>query len=203
MFTFLPIKALRKTDLKSTDQTIVEDIRKGGDEGLIEIYKLYRSEFFSWSQRQFNLEEAAIADLFQDTIISLRKNIVKGKLTHLSGSLKTYLFAIGKHLALSRLRRESKTVYNEDLLNLQLSEDYITDAPLKDQEKKNYISQILKELGEPCYSILRLYYYDNFSMESIANHLAYKNENVVKSQKLRCLKTLKERVSDYKVNFED
>ena len=203
MFTFQHIKALRKTDLKWTDQTIVEDIRKGGDEGLVEIYKLYRSEFFFWSQRQFNLDPAAGADLFQDTIISLRKNIVKGKLTHLSSSLKTYLFAIGKHLALSRLRRESKTVLDDDLLKLQLSEDYITDAPLKSQEKKNYVSQILKELGEPCYSILQLYYYKNFSMESIAAHLDYKNENVVKSQKLRCIKTLKERISGHKVNFED
>ncbi|MDN5210826.1 sigma-70 family RNA polymerase sigma factor [Fulvivirgaceae bacterium BMA12] len=189
--------------MKSTDQTIVEDIRQGGNEGLIEIYKLYRSEFFSWSQRQFSLDDAASADLFQDTIISLRKNIVKGKLTHLSSSLKTYLFAIGKHLALSRLRRDSKTVLSDDLLKLQLSEDFITDAPLKNREKKKYISQILQELGEPCYSILRLYYYENFSMESIARYLDYKNENVVKSQKLRCIKTLKERVSDHKVNFED
>ena len=189
--------------MKSTDKTIVEDIRKGGDEGLIKLYKLYRSEFFSWSQRQFNLDKEASADLFQDTIISLRKNIVKGKLTNLSGSLKTYLFAIGKHKALSSLRREGRTVLNEDLLNLQLSEDFITDAPLRNQEKKNYISQVLRELGEPCYSILRLYYYDNFSMESIANHLNYKNEKVVKSQKLRCIKALKERISDYKINFED
>lgn len=203
MFTSQHIKALRKTDLKSTDQKIVEDIRKGGDEGLIEIYKLYRSEFFTWSQKQFNLDETASADLFQDTIINLRKNIVRGKLTHLSSSLKTYVFAIGKNLALSHLRRDSKTVLNDDLLKLQLSEDYITDAPLKNQEKKNYISQILKGLGEPCYSILQMYYYKNFSMESIAIHLDYKNENVVKSQKLRCIKTLKERVSGHKVNFED
>ena len=189
--------------MRSTDKTIVENIRNGGDEGLIEIYKLYRSEFFSWSHRQFKLDEAASADLFQDSIIILRRNIVKGKLTSLTGSLKTYLFAIGKHQALSLLRREGKTVLNNDLVTLRLSEDFITDAPLKNQEKKNYINHMLKGLGEPCYSILRMYYYDNFSMESIASHLNYKNEKVAKSQKLRCIKTLKGRISAYKVNFED
>ena len=49
-------------------------------------------------------------------------------------------------------------------------------------------------MGEPCRSILKLFYFDRFAMDAIAARLGYKNEHVVKSQKLRCFNTLKKMV---------
>ena len=47
-------------------------------------------------------------------------------------------------------------------------------------------------MEEPCKSILKYYYYENFSMNKIAEAMKYKNANTVKSQKLRCMKYLEE-----------
>ncbi len=58
-------------------------------------------------------------------------------------------------------------------------------------EKNQFVTAHLEKLGEPCHSILKLFYYDSFSMESIAVKLDYKNTDVVKSQKLRCIKELR------------
>ena len=189
--------------MRLTDQAILEDIRNGGDEGLIQLYQSYRSEFFGWAMRHFDLDQEACADLFQDCIINLRKNIVKGKLTHLSSTLKTYLFAIGKNMARTHLKKEMRVVKDDELMQFQISEDYITDQPLLNYDKRKFVSDHLKALGEPCFTLLRLFYYDGFSMDSIAQRLKYKNENVAKSQKLRCINALKKRMTDQQMNVQE
>jgi len=44
-----------------------------------------------------------------------------------------------------------------------------------------------------------LSFYKNFSMESIANEMNFKNEHVAKKKKHLCLKKLKELVDKYKI----
>ena len=177
--------------MNQADALLFQSILKGQEEGLVELYRLHRTEFIKWAWQQFKLDEHDAADVFQDTIISLRSNIVKGKLTELSSTLKTYLFGIGKNIALGRLRQNGKWYKNPELMEVQEEKSSIT-TKIEESDRTNIVSGLLENIGEPCLSILRLYYYQNYSMEAIANTLDYKNENVVKSQKLRCLKKLKE-----------
>jgi RNA polymerase sigma-70 factor (ECF subfamily) len=130
--------------LRLTDQNIIEDIRNGGEVGLIQIYKQYRSEFLSWSNRNFNIGDEASADLFQDTIINLRKNIVKGNLTNLTSSLKTYLFAIGKNLALTRLKKDSRMIVDENFMSFQVSGELSTDTVLEVNDNSTTIRELMK-----------------------------------------------------------
>ncbi len=180
--------------MAADDQKIIQSIKNGEEEGLVALYELHRLEFLGWAWQHFKMESEDAADVFQDTIITLRRNIVSGKLTQLTSSLKTYLFAIGKNTALSRLKKNKKWYTNPELLNTQEDNKLsITDA-IELNERQLWVKDLLAKLGEPCLSILRLYYYRSYSMEAIAHELGYKNENVVKSQKLRCIKTLKEQV---------
>ena len=59
-------------------------------------------------------------------------------------------------------------------------------------EAKEYIDQKMKELGEPCYSLLKLFYYNGYSFEAIAREIRSKNANVVKSTKIKMYCLLKE-----------
>ncbi len=61
-------------------------------------------------------------------------------------------------------------------------------------EKLNHdklmIEKVIKELPEIDQKILKMYYFDNFNLETIAKELGYKNANVVKSKKSACLKKM-------------
>jgi len=52
----------------------------------------------------------------------------------------------------------------------------------------------MNALGSKCKDIITLFYLRGFNIEEITEYLGYSSKDVVKSQKSRCLKTLKERI---------
>ncbi|MEO1031030.1 MAG: hypothetical protein AAFX55_06480, partial [Bacteroidota bacterium] len=54
-----------------------------------------------------------------------------------------------------------------------------------------YIVKALKELGEPCKSLLEASIYLQMSMKDIAEKYNYKNERSARQQKFRCLERLR------------
>ncbi|MEM9857840.1 MAG: sigma-70 family RNA polymerase sigma factor [Bacteroidota bacterium] len=180
---------------KSKEQELFSALQAGQKDAILTLYRGHKRDFIKWCKRSFNLEEEDAADLYQDTVIIFYNNLRNGKLTDLTSSLKTYLFAIGKHLALKMIERKSKMVVSEDMYDPSLS--YIPVDLFEEADKKKVIAKILNQMGEPCKSILTLFYFHGFSMDVIARRLNYKNEHVVKSQKLRCFKTLKEKATKF------
>lgn len=55
----------------------------------------------------------------------------------------------------------------------------------------------LEMLGDPCRSLLHLYYYQNLNMEDITTLLGYKNTDTTKNQKYKCLKRLQNLYSEH------
>jgi len=165
---------------------------KGGDMGLLdEIYVENRGAFLNWIKQKFNLKEEDAADIYQDTLIAFYENIRQGKLKHLSVNMQTYLFSIGKNLALKRHRSMRIIKKHENALIAeaeQVEDPFSEDGAERTQEVKS----AFEKMDEPCHSILKQYYYYRKSMAEIAEVLDYKNADTVKSQKSRCMKHLKE-----------
>lgn len=182
------------------DQEIVERIKAGDDQAVISLYDNYRKEFLYWGYNNYSLSEDEGADVFQDTIIIFYNNVRKGKLEELSSSLKTYLFGIGKNLALKKIGRSSRMVVSNEMV--QLNPDLDDKDPFEATERQKIVAEVMDEMGDPCKSILRMFYFDRFTMDAIASRLGYKNEHVVKSQKLRCFNQLKKMISE-RFNIED
>lgn len=63
-----------------------------------------------------------------------------------------------------------------------------------DSEKKAYtqeqISNAIEKLPDDCQQVLKLYYFKEFDMESVAREMDYKNANTAKSKKSLCMKKL-------------
>lgn len=49
---------------------------------------------------------------------------------------------------------------------------------------------------EPCGSIIRLFYYEELSMDEIAEEIGYKNATTAKAKKSQCMTDLIKRVTD-------
>ncbi len=62
-------------------------------------------------------------------------------------------------------------------------------------EEKEELFKILEvamhELGEPCRTVLDMYYYKNYGIDQIAEALNYKGNDSAKTQKYKCLTRLK------------
>lgn len=169
----------------------IEAIRSGDNTYITTIYRDYRQPFISWIKNEFNCSEDDAIEFFQTAVVILYDNIISGKLTELNSNIKTYLFSIGKNKAHEWLRHKQKQSSSVDDLLIQYIHD---DAPDTDEaefaDNLRKVETGMNALGEPCRTLLQLFYYYKASMREICEKLEYKNEDTAKNQKYKCLKRL-------------
>jgi RNA polymerase sigma factor (sigma-70 family) len=169
----------------------IDLIRSGDTSYLTTIYRDYRQPFIQWIKSEFHCSDDDAIEFFQTSVVILYDNIVSGKLTELNSNLKTYLFGIGKNKAHEWLRHRQKQGNSVDDLLIQYIHE---DAPDTDEaefaDNLRKVETGMNALGEPCRTLLQLFYYYKASMREICEKLEYKNEDTAKNQKYKCLKRL-------------
>ena len=69
-----------------------------------------------------------------------------------------------------------------------------------DEEKENTEIKLLQtafeNLGEQCKKVIQLFYYEEKKLDEILTILNYTNKDVLKSQKSRCMKQLKDLIKN-------
>lgn len=173
---------------------IINEIKNGNKKELANIYKTYRAEFINWATTNYKCNPEEARDIYQASIIVFYDNILKEKLLTLSGSVKTYLFAIGKNKILELRRSDKKFDLRVESENLEIEDVPDFEKTLKETHFKA-VQKSLEKLGEPCRTMLEFYYFHNNSMEELAHKLGYKNAETVKNLKCRCLMRLRELVT--------
>lgn len=176
-----------------TDEQLIADMKNRNRNALKVVYKDYREEFFRFAHR-YDTQQSYLEDIFQDAILALYENAQNGKLDTLKSSVKTYLFSIGKFMLFKTFRDTKEFVTDEDFIFDQREEAVFTEI-MEDQEpteKQLMLVANFKKLGEKCRQILELFYLQGLKIEEIMAVQGYENKNVVKSQKSRCLKSLKD-----------
>ncbi len=168
---------------------IVNRIKQGDERAIQKIYTEFKPEFMLFAKR-YELDESCLLDVYQDAIIALCENAKKGTIDTIKSSLKTYFFAIGKYMIFAKLKEQKKNVPYEDIKNLDFEWNEYS------EEKNNlYVRQLqqgFSQMGEQCRRILELFYYEEKNLDQITKLMKYDNKDVAKSQKSRCIKTLKE-----------
>ena len=135
--------------------------------------------------------EEAVADVF----ITLWRNV--DKLT--GDSLKGYLAAIARSQAISRLRR-ARLEYAE--LDQVTDTQPSPDALAIERERAELLREVIEELGLPDSEIFLRYYYEQQSINTIADALRL-SPSAVKSRLLRGRKKLRERLTERGVTLEE
>lgn len=174
------------------------DALKTNDEALIKtLYNDYRTAFLGFSKK-YNIAEADALDIYQEAFLAIRKHAISGKLYEVNSSFKTYLFGIGKHLIYKKLKDYSTTTtYN---IQLHKAEIDFEEIQLEDEKEPTAQQEILrhyfKQLGKSCQQMLTLSFFRGLTNDEIAILEGYDSEAVVRSQKSRCLKTLKDLIKN-------
>lgn len=172
---------------------------KNQDERLVQqLYKSLKPKFINWLRGQYGMKDLAAQDeIYQRSFTVLYFNIKRDKIVDLNARIETYLFGIGKMVVKEWWREQSKNatdLQNTDepiLSEIDLFGNVFAPSAI-DETLRLQLTKAMSLLGEPCQSILRLYYWDENSMEAIALKTGYKNELGAKKKKYLCLMKLKE-----------
>jgi RNA polymerase sigma-70 factor (ECF subfamily) len=178
--------------LENIDDNIIKNIRDGDYKEVVTFYDRYKKDFVRWAIRKFPVTKDDALDIFQDTMIALLKNIRKGKIEKFDYSVKSYLFAIGRNLLLNKVKFEKRFDNEIDETTVEKIAQQLVVFPDNAEHYTHLIDQLMHKLGEPCYTILKLFYYHNYSLESVAREIGSKRANVARAQKARCIKNLKD-----------
>jgi RNA polymerase sigma factor (sigma-70 family) len=184
-----------------SDNTIIAEILEGRETTLRRIYPLYAAEFKVWVRRFVSCSEADATDAYQEALVALYRNIVSGRLTNLTSSLKTYIFAIGYRQLKRSMRQQHKIAFIAEPSEADLPQDpTFLQILIEDEDyqaQKTHVGHALEQLSPACQKVLELYFYQGYSIPQIKEQLNYQSENSVSVQKSRCLKSLKEILEKY------
>lgn len=165
----------------------IKALRTGDPVAYQVIYEGYRDTFIGFASK-YDIDQEAIVDIYQESMIVLYENVMKGKVKEFSSSIKTYLFGIGKFKLYEQLRAQKKMVLVNDF---QDTEAYVEVDNTELTDRQKALKEHFQSLGERCRNILELFYLQGFKIKEIMIAANYENENTVKAQKSRCLKQLK------------
>jgi RNA polymerase sigma factor (sigma-70 family) len=166
----------------------IQYVKVNENEALNKLYLSYKEETVNWLQREFLCSQDEAMDIFQMVVVIFYDNVVTAKLTYLTSDIKTYLFGIARNKALELIRSKKK---ESDLFQNDIWVKYtIEEEPGVSEENVQRASIALDKLGNPCKSLLMLFYYEQKKMEEISQTLGYKNVDTAKNQKYKCLKRL-------------
>ena len=173
-----------------SDEDFIKGIIKNEDMALSILYKLHFPMVLNFILRNNGNEDDA-KDIYQEGIITLYNNIKNGIFKQES-KIKTYLYSICRRIWLTELKRKSDFTGDIDDVSSFILIEKEKEDHIKENDRKFIIMEnSLKQLGEPCRTILKDFYIERLSMQDIAEKMSYTNMENAKTQKYKCLQRLK------------
>lgn len=175
-------------------QGLIAGLKDGDKKTIEELYLENKKPFLLFAKR-YQIHQDELLDIYQDAVISLCENAQKGKLDSLQVDISTYLFSIGKFMIYKHLKHQNRSVPIEQITVLP---NWEMDEKEDGKEQIQLLGIGFQKLGEQCQKVLRLFYYEEKKLDEIQNLLNYSSKDVLKAQKSRCLKQLKELIQQKK-----
>lgn len=182
---------------------VIDRIIQGDRKALHEVYLEHKSSFIEWAAAAFKCGQEDAEDIWQEVIIVFYENIITGKVESLKSQVRTYLFGIGRYMLLRKFEKQKRwtDMPETETENILWMEQAVADHEIELSDRQQMLYEQLKKLGENCRKLLTYFYYRRYSTESIMSEMGYKNESVAKSQKARCMRSLRKNMQGLKNEF--
>ncbi len=162
------------------DSLILKQIRSGDESALDFIYKKNYKMMTRLIINNNGTEEEA-QDIYQEALIVFWQKARKEDFV-LTSKISTYLYSVCLNLWRKELDRKAK------LSNEIKETEEVNNDDKKEREK--IIQDAINSLGDTCRQVLMYYYFDNMSMQEIADKLGFANADTAKTKKYKCKKEL-------------
>lgn len=148
-------------------------------------------------RKNYSFSQETAEDIYQDSCLAMYENIHTGKLTTLTSKASTYFTQICIFQALKKIRdtKPSDTM-NKDSYDFNKIDKLVGLDGGFTVGQQQAMEKIIKSLPTPCNQILWSYYYDEMSLEEIAQIINFSNTNSVKAKKSQCMSKLKDKYSN-------
>lgn len=168
---------------------------KVSNNNLSNVYNRHKSGFMAFVRSyfpNFSLQDAE--EIYNDSFLVTYNDIQTGKLSNMTCSLQTYINQVGKYKIFDFYKKKKiQTDYFEDIPASEKLESRIDEIwESATSERKQEIYSFIEEMDDvKCKKIIFAYYYDGFSMDTIAKGMDMKSADVAKTTKSRCLRKIK------------
>lgn len=146
--------------------------------------------------KRYGLIREDAEECFSEGCYALMKNVKDGKLTpeNLTVRLSTYLETCCRHHATHILMKKGKQapMPEGDSMEKMFGTTDDSDMTIAQKRLVEMVGEIIKDLPEPCNTILWSIYYEHYKAGTVAKMLNTK-DTVFKVQKNRCMNKLRKR----------
>lgn len=152
---------------KSTDAQFLERASRGDEEAFLVLYRGHRDTVFRFAYRLLGSVEAA-EDITQDCFLSALKH--PDRFDERRASLRTYLCAAARNLAMKHFRRAGREIAVEETAE-DYAYVYAPEQPLRkllDEELTETVRRAVAELPPLQREALVLFEYEDFTLGEIA-----------------------------------
>ncbi len=175
--------------LKSSDPKQVEM-------AVTELYERYYPAVSGYLMKR-GLGDLDIQDVFQDGIMTFLRALNDGKVKE-GANVGGYFFTICKHLGMKRGEKNARMATEDiDFSRLEeVPEDW--EAKEADEERQKLRSKswaLMDSLGQSCQELLKRAFEGNQKIMDFFAELGYKNAQVARTAKYKCLQRLKKKLS--------
>jgi RNA polymerase sigma factor (sigma-70 family) len=170
------------------DALILDRIRSGDEEALVVLFESNRHPILSFVSKNSGSRDDA-DDLLQEALVILWERVRSGRFEHRS-RLSTFIYAVARNLWSQRLRRKGHEVSAE--IDPEEHPD-LSPSVLEMMIEAEHVSTVrdaLQKIGEQCRNLLLLFYWEELSMNEIAERLGFANAETAKAKKYQCKKSL-------------
>ncbi|MCZ6775586.1 MAG: sigma-70 family RNA polymerase sigma factor [Ignavibacteria bacterium] len=180
----------------SSDARVIDLIKKGDEEALVILYEANRRPITSFVVRNSGNPQDA-EDMLQEALVVLWERVRAGKFEY-TAQLGTFIFATVKNMWLRQLARLRREVPSELDPDTNPANGVSALEMMIEDEQASLVREALDKLGEPCRKLLLLFYWEELSMEQIAEQLGFANAETAKSKKYQCKKSLEKLLKEYR-----
>lgn len=166
------------------EKEIFERICKGDEEALEFLYKKYYRMMTKLVISNSGTEEEA-RDVYQDALIVFWQKATSGNLV-LTSKMSTFIYSICQNLWRKELDRKKRLSSEEKDSSVEMDTETL--------EREKIIASCIEQLGDTCKKVLTYYYFEEMSMQDIADKLGFANTDTAKTKKYKCKKKLDELV---------
>jgi RNA polymerase sigma factor (sigma-70 family) len=172
-----------------TEQEIIERIQKGDERMLDFLYKKNYRMMINLVVKNKGTEEEA-KDVYQDALVVFWQK-AQSKDFVLSSKISTYLYSICQNLWRKELDRKNR-MNTQELDDIDKAEIDNTDK----EERIKIVQKCLNSIGETCRTLLMYYYFDDLSMQEIADKMGFANADTAKTRKYKCKQELDNKIKE-------
>ncbi len=168
-----------------------------------------RNKVMAYLRKSYSVSDDDLSDIYQESSVALYMNVRDGKLSNLTSTLSTYFFRICINQTLKFLGKQQKVVPLFDDSRLTNQDEFRPDKIdelfllcTEDEESENVsraekiVQSIIGSMPETCKNVFQGYYWDNFTMTTIADMFGFANANSVKTQKYKCLQKFRSKYNE-------